>query len=362
MEGKMEFNIALIPGDGIGPEIIREATRVLDKVGKLFSHNFKYTKVEAGGVSVDKYGEPLTKGDAEICKKSDAIILGAIGGEKWSSMSLDKKPEKAILQLRKELNLGNNLRPIFINSSLINFSPLKESILRKGLDILVVRDIVGGMICSEKRTGVGRFGREASDLEYYNEQIIKKTVIMGFEAAMKRRKKLASLDKANALESSMLWRTIVNEVSKEYPEVKVKHYLIDNASMEVIKNPSEFDVVVASNVFGDIIADELSQITGTSGILPSAELGKKGYGIFTPNQLHSTKESIVGKDIANPIGVILASALMLRYSLGLDEEASKVENAVDKVLKENFITQDLFCEGKKLIGTKEMGSRIADNI
>lgn len=358
----MEFNIALIPGDGIGPEVIKEATKILDKIGKLFSHKFKYTEIEAGGASIEKYGEPLTKDNLEVCKKSNAIILGAIGGAKWDSQPLDKKPEKAILQLRKELSLGDNLRPIFVNSALTSFSPLKESILRKGLDILVVRDIVGGMICSEKKTGVGKFGREASDLEYYNEEIIRKTVIMGFEAAMKRRKKLASLDKANVLESSMLWRTVVNEISKDYPEVEVKHYLIDNASMEVLKDPSKFDVIIASNIFGDIIADELSQITGTAGILASAELGIKGPGIFTPNQLHNTDESIVGKDVANPIGVILASALLLRYSLGLSEEALKVENAVDRVLKENFVTRDLFCEGKKLIGTKEMGSRIADNI
>ncbi len=358
----MEYNIALIKGDGIGPEVVDEAVKILKKVGEISNVNFKFTDVLAVGKAIDEVGEPLPKDSLEICKNSDAVIIGNIGGKKWISNPLNKKPEKAILTLRKELNAAVNLRPIFLNENLAYFSPLKKEITEKGIDILVVRDIVGGMLCSEKEVGTGKFGREASDKEYYNEEIIRNIAKQGFEAAIQRRKKLASLDKANALASSMLWREIVNEVAKDYPEVELQHYLIDNAAMEVIKEPSKFDVIIASNMFGDIISDEISQITGVAGILGSAELSYSRNGIFTPNQLHNEDETIVGKDIANPIGMILSSALMLRYSFGLNEEAKLIEDAVNKVIKEGYATRDLFTEGKKLVGTKEMGSLISSYI
>lgn len=358
----MEYNVALIKGDGIGPEVVDEAVKVLKKVGEVRELNFNFRDILAVGEAIDKVGVPLPVESLEVCKKSDAVIVGNIGGKKWVDSPLDKKPEKAILKLRKELNTSVNLRPIFLHENLTVFSPLKKEIVERGIDILVVRDIVGGMICSEKEVGVGMYGREAADNEYYNEEIIRNVAKQGFEAAIQRRKKLASLDKANALASSALWREVVNEVSKDYPEVEVEHYYVDNASMEVIKEPSKFDVIIASNIFGDIIADEISQITGASGILGSAELSYGGKGIFTPNQLHNEDESIVGKDIANPIGMILSSALMLRYSFGLNEEACIIENAVNKVLNEGYATRDLFTEGENLVGTREMGSLISSYI
>lgn len=358
----MKYNIALIKGDGIGPEVVDEAVKVLKRVEEISDINFEFTEVLAVGKAIDEVGTPLPKESLEICKNSDAVIVGNIGGKKWRNNPLDQKPEKAILILRKELNAAVNLRPIFLNKNLADFSPLKKEIIGKGMDTLVVRDIVGGMICSEKEVGTGKFGREAADKEYYNEEIIRNVTKQGFEAAMQRGKKLASLDKANALASSMLWREVVNEVAKDYLEVDVQHYFIDNAAMEVLKEPSKFDVIIASNMFGDIIADEISQITGAAGILGSAELSYEGKGIFTPNQLHNEDESIIGKDMANPIGMILSSALMLRYSFGLDKEAKLIEDAVNKVIEEGYVTSDLFIEGKNLVGTKEMGNLIKNYI
>lgn len=358
----MEYKIALINGDGIGPEVIREAVKVLETVEEISHVRFDFKEVLAAGEAIDKVGEPLPSESLEVCKNSDAIIIGNIGGKKWRDNPLDKKPEKAILQLRKEVNAAINLRPIFSNKYLSELSPLKKEIMDKGMDILVFRDIVGGAYCSEKNTGVGKYGREAWEKEYYNEDIIRNVAKRGFEAALNRRKKLASLDKANALASSSLWRQVVNEVAKDYPEVEVEHYLIDNATMEVLKEPSKFDVIIASNMFGDIIADELSQIAGCPNILGSAEISYSGKGIFTPNQLHNEDETIVGKDVVNPIGMILSSAMMLRHCFGLEKEARFIEQAVNEVLKQGYATYDLHTPGKKLVGTREMGNLIRKHI
>lgn len=358
----MIYNIALINGDGIGPEVVNEAKKVLKKIEEVSDIKFSIREVLATGEAIDKVGEPLPKESLEICKNSDAVIIGNIGGRKWRDYALDKKPERTIFILRKEFNASINIRPIITNINLIERSPLKKEIIEKGMDILVFRDIVGGVYCSEKVNNIGEFGREAWDTEYYNEKIIKALVVKGFESAMKRRKKLASLDKANAMASSVLWRKIVNEIAEDYPEVEVEHYYIDNASMEVLKDPSKFDVIVASNMFGDIIADELSQITGCPGILGSAEISSTGKGIYTPNQLHNEDESLIGKDKVNPIGLILSSALMLRHSLGLEEEAKKIENAVEEVLSQGYATYDIYSEGKRLVRCSQMGELIRNNI
>lgn len=354
----MNYKIALIKGDGIGPEISREAVKVLKEIGKIYDHNFEINQVSGAGDAVDKYGDPLPQESLNTCINSDAVLIGNIGGSKWNDIPLEKKPVKSILKIRKALNLTSNLRTITLNSNLKMFSPLKEDIISKGIDILVVRDLAGSVICGEKKNGEGKFGREASDLEYYNEEIIRKSALRAFDAAEDRRNLVSSIDKSNVLASSMLWKEIINETSKDYKDVKVKHHLVDTAAMEVILNPEKFDVIVTTNMFGDILADELSQITGTACMLPSAELNENGKGIYTPNQLHYPDESIIGKDRANPIGLISSVAMMLRYSFDLKEEAKVVERAIDKAIDLGYRTEDIFTIGNKLVGTQIMGDII----
>ena len=358
----MNYKIALIKGDGIGPEISREAVKVLNEIEKIYNHKFDINEIAGAGEAIDKYGDPLPKDSLDICISSDAVLIGNIGGSKWNNMPLHQKPVKAILKIRKALNLTSNLRPITLNSNLKTFSPLKDNIISKGIDILVVRDLAGSVICGEKKSCKGEFGREASDLEYYNEEIIKKSAIKSFDAAQNRRNLVSSIDKSNVLASSMLWKDIINETSKEYKNVKVKHHLVDSAAMEVILNPEKFDVIVTTNMFGDILADELSQITGTACMLPSAELDEKGKGIFTPNQLHHPDESIIGKDKANPIGLISSVAMMLRYSFNLMEEANLLERAIDKTIGLGYRTEDIYSRGTKLVGTQIMGDMICSSI
>ena len=358
----MNYNIALIKGDGIGPEISNEAVKVLKKVQELYGHNFEINEVCGAGDAVDKFGEPIPKETLQACIDSDAVLIGNIGGSKWNDVELDKKPVKAILEIRKALNTTSNLRPITLNQNLKQFSPLKENIISKGIDILVVRDLAGSVICGEKKSGVGEFGREASDLEYYNEQIIKRSANRAFSAALNRKKLVSSIEKSNVLASSMLWKEVVNEISINYPDVKIKHHLVDTAAMEVILNPEKFDVIVTTNMFGDILADELSQITGTACMLPSAELDVNGKGLFTPNQLHHPDESIIGKDKANPIGLISSVALMLRYSFELHEEANIILKAIDLAIEKGYRTEDIFSKGTKLVGTQMMGDIICDCI
>lgn len=358
----MNYSIALIKGDGIGPEISNEAVKVLKEIEKFYGHNFKINELYGAGEAVDKFGYPMPKETLDACIESDAVLIGNIGGSKWNNVPLDKKPVKAILKIRKALNVTSNLRPITLNQSLRGFSPLKESIISKGIDILVVRDLAGSVICGEKKLGIGKFGREGSDLEYYNEEIVKKSANRAFSAASTRRNLVSSIDKSNVLASSMLWKEVINETSKNYPKVKLKHHLVDTAAMEVILNPEKFDVIVTTNMFGDILADELSQITGTACMLPSAELDANGKGIFTPNQLHHPDESIIGMDKANPIGLISSLALMLRYSFGLHQEADIIERAINLAIEKGYRTEDIFSKGTKLVGTKVMGNVICNCI
>ncbi|MEH0874038.1 3-isopropylmalate dehydrogenase [Pectobacterium cacticida] len=358
----MKFNIATISGDGIGPEIMQEAIKILDKTGKKCNHQFVFTDCCAGGVSIEKYGEPLTDENFKICQKSDAILLGNIGGSKWQDQPIEKRPERVLFRLRGELGMSVNIRPIFTNDELSYLSPLKKEIIEKKINIVVVRDVTGGSLPSEKYSGTGKYGREAFDKEYYNENIISETASWAFEIAQKRNKKVTSFDKANGLISSFLWRTVTSEKSKQFPNVTLNHMFVDNGAMDLTKNAHEYDVIVAPNIFGDIISDELTGLVGTLGILPAATLGKNKKGMFEPNQLHNTNYSIIGKNIANPIGLILSTALMLRYSFNLESEASKIENAVERALKEGYATQDIYTQGKQLVGTKEMGNIIADYI
>lgn len=356
----MEAKIALIKGDGIGPEISKEAIKVLKTIEKIYNHKFNINEVIGAGEAVDICGNPLPEETLKACLQSDAVIIGNIGGSKWDKVELDKKPVKVILKLREELKVSSNLRPITLNKNLIEFSPLKDHIVSKGIDILVVRDLAGSVICGEKKYDIGKFGREASDLEYYNENIINKSAKIAFDSARLRRKKVSSIDKSNVLASSRLWKEVMEEVSKEYKDVDIKHHLVDTAAMEVISKPSDFDVIVTSNMFGDILADELSQITGTPCMLPSAEIDKNGKGIFTPNQLHHPDESIIGKNKANPIGLISTVALMLRHSFNLNEEADLIESAIDKVINKGYRTEDIYSKGKILVGTDMMGDLICN--
>lgn len=358
----MKYKISVISGDGIGPEIMKEALKVLKKVGRVYNHEFEFMECCAGGVSIDKYGEPITEENFNICKNSDAIMLGNIGGYKWKDYPMEKRPERVLFKLRGELGFSVNIRPVFLKENLKMFSPLKDEIIEKGIDITVIRDVTGGGLPSEKYSGEGNFGREAFDKEYYNEKIVSDTAKWAFETARKRNKKVMSLDKANGLISSVLWRTVMKEVADKYPDVNIEHMFIDGGAMDVVRNASNYDVIVAPNIFGDIISDELSGLVGSTEVLPAATLDMNGKGMFEPNQLHNTNYGIIGKDIANPIGIILSSSLMLKHSFNLEEEAAAIEKAVDKAIADGYATEDIYSDGKKLVGTSEMGSIIADFI
>lgn len=357
----MNLNIALIPGDGIGPEIISQMTLVLDKIGKKFNHNFKYTEVDAGGIAIDKFGEPLPKNTVDVCKASDSVFLAAVGGWKWDNLPGDKRPERALLGLRGELNLYANLRPAVLHEALKGACPLREDLAKDGIDIMVVRELTGGMYFGEKgRKQTENMGEAAWDTEMYTVEEVKRIAKIGFDTAMQRRKKLTNVDKANVLESSRLWRSVVIEMAKDYPEVELDHLYVDNATMQLITRPSTFDVIVTSNIFGDILSDEASQITGSIGMLPSASLGKGSLGMYEP--IHGSAPDIAGKDIANPIATILSSAMMLKYSFNLNEEAQTIEDAVTNVLNSGYRTADIMSEGMKKVGTKEMGKLILEQI
>ena len=354
----MEKRIALMGGDGIGPEIADQAVKVLRAVEGRFGHRFVFVEAEAPGAATDRCGDPLPPETLELCTGCDSVLLGNVGGSRWGGLPLEQKPERALFRLRRAFDVATNLRPVTLYPSLAELSPLKGRIARRGIDILVVRDVLGGALTGEKRTGQGPGGREASDLEYYSEAMIRRSAELAFQAAAGRRRAVASLDKANALASSMLWRETVTALGAAWPQVALSHHLVDNAAMEVIRMPDRFDVIVASNLFGDIIADELSQLTGAAGLLGSAELGSRG-GIFTPNQLHWPDESIAGKDRADPVGMAAAAALMLRYAFGLEAEAAAVERAIARTVEEGFATEDFALPGSTVLGTAAMGDRLA---
>ena len=354
----------MIPGDGIGPEIVREARKVLDAVGKKYGHEFDYTEILMGGCSIDAYGVPLTEEAVNTAKASDAVLLGAVGGNvgnsKWYDVAPNLRPEAGLLKIRKDLELFANIRPAYLYSELKDACPLKDEIIGDGFDMVIMRELTGGLYFGERHTESVNGVMTAVDTLTYNEEEIRRIAIKGFEIAMKRRKKLVSVDKANVLDSSRLWRKVVAEVSKDYPEVEVTNMLVDNCAMQLVMNPGQFDVILTENMFGDILSDEASMITGSIGMLSSASLGKTKLGLYEPS--HGSAPDIAGKNIANPIATILSAAMMLRYSLDLDKEADAIEAAVAQVLKENYRTVDIMSEGMTQCTTTQMGDLIANHL
>ena len=360
----MNYNIAVIPGDGIGPEIVTEAKKVLDKVGKVYGHKFNYTEVLMGGCSIDKHGVPLTDEALETAKASDSVLLGAVGGNvgqsKWYELPPNLRPEAGLLAIRKGLNLFANIRPAILFEELKGACPLKDEISKDGFDFVVMRELTGGLYFGERKTIEENGELKAIDTLTYSETEIRRIAKWAFDIAMKRNKKVCSVDKANVLDSSRLWRKVVLEVSKDYPEVELSDMLVDNCAMQLVKNPGQFDVILTENMFGDILSDEASMVTGSIGMLSSASLGETKLGLYEPS--HGSAPDIAGQNKANPIATILSTAMMLRYSFDLNEEADAVEEAVKKVLKDGYRTIDIMSEGKTLLGTKEMGDKIVEAI
>ncbi len=357
----MNKNIAVIGGDGIGPEVTREARKILDKVGLIFGHQFEYTEILMGGVSIDATGVPLTEEALDVARKSDSVLLGAVGGNvgqsNWYSLPPQLRPEAGLLALRKGLGLFANLRPAILFEELKGACPLKDEIIGNGFDFVVVRELTGGLYFGERNTEEKNGVRTATDTLVYDENEIRRIARCAFDIAMKRRKKVCSVDKANVLDSSRLWRQVTKEVAKEYPEVELSDMLVDNCAMQLVKDPKQFDVILTENMFGDILSDEASQITGSIGMLSSASLGDTKLGLYEPS--HGSAPDIAGQNKANPIATILSAAMMLRFSFDLEEEADLVETAVQAVLKKNYRTVDIMSEGMTLVGTKEMGDLIA---
>ncbi|MCI8414285.1 MAG: 3-isopropylmalate dehydrogenase [Ruminiclostridium sp.] len=353
----MEAKLAVIRGDGIGPDIVEQALLVLKKIEEKFGHTFHCQDVLAGGCAIDAVGHCLPQETIDVCKAADAVLLGAVGGWKWDTLPGDQRPERALLGLRKELGLFANLRPAMIFEALADASPLKAEILAGGLDLLVVRELTGGIYFGERGTRDTPMGPAAYDVEQYAEGEVRRIAKVAFDMAMKRNKHVTSVDKANVLDSSRLWRRVVSEVAKDYPDVTLDHLYVDNAAMQLVRNPRQFDVLVTSNIFGDILSDEASQITGSIGMLPSASLAQGNFGMYEP--IHGSAPDIAGQDKANPTATILSVAMMLRYTFGLGAEADAIEDAVKKVLAKGLRTPDLFTGEGTLVGTAEMGRQIA---
>ena len=335
----MEFNIALLKGDGIGPEIVDSATRVLDKAGEKFGVKFNYTAYLMGGCAYDETGNPLPEETVAGCKAADSVLLGAVGGPKWDTLPGHLRPEKALLGIRSALGLFTNIRPAKLYKALKEECPLRPDIVAKGFDLMMIRELTGGIYFGERGRREGQYGPEAYDTECYSEMEVERIARVAFSSAMKRRKNVISIDKANVLESSRLWREVIHRVAKEYPEVTCTDMLVDNAAMQLVKNPAQFDVVVTSNMFGDILSDESSQITGSIGMLPSASLGEGKCGLYEP--IHGSAPDIAGQNKANPIATILSAAMMCRFSLDLPQIADAIETAVDKVLDAGWRTADI---------------------
>lgn len=358
----MKLEVAVIKGDGVGPEMMNQAIGVLQAVCKQFDHELCVYPVAACGETIESCDQPLPQESLKVCQSVPAVLFGNTGLEKYRDLPLEKRPEAALMGLRRGMKVTTNIRPVRYYPALSSFSPLKERILEKGLDFVFVRDIVGGILCSDKVCAQGTFGREAYEYEYYNERIIMDTARIAFELARSRNGRVANLDKSNVLESSRLWRQTVREVSGEYPEIALEHYFIDNAAMRIMESPHKFDVIVTSNVFGDIISDEGTQMTGTAYLYASAEINKNDSGIYTPNQLHHPDESVIGRQIVNPIGMIAATALMLRFTFHLEQEAEMIETAIAHTIQAGFATRDIWTEGKTLLSTSEMGERVAAEV
>ncbi|MBP1927017.1 3-isopropylmalate dehydrogenase [Sedimentibacter acidaminivorans] len=352
----MKYKIAVIKGDGIGPEIVDEAIKVLKKMGEKYNHNFEFTEVLAGGIAIDKTGKNLPEETLQVCKESDAVILGAVGGPKWDSLPGNERPEKALLALRKELNLYSNIRPAVMFDILKDTCPLKPEIVEGGMDIVIVRELTGGIYFGKKFTE----GNYACDCMEYSKYEIERIAHQAFKIAQSRNKHVTSVDKANVLETSRLWRKTVEEVAKDYPDVKLNHLYVDNAAMQLVVNPKQFDVIVTENMFGDILSDEASMITGSIGLLPSASLGDNNFGMYEP--IHGSAPDIAGQGKANPIATILSISMMLKYTFGLQSESDCIENAVKKTLSDGHRTADIARKGEKIITTVEMGNIIVESI
>lgn len=360
----MEFHVAVIKGDGIGPEVVTQAMKVLDQVALKYGHKFIYEQLLMGGCSIDAYGEPVTDETVEKAKAADAVLLGSIGGNTstspWYQLPPNLRPEAGLLKIRKELGLFANLRPALLYEQLKGACPLKEEIADKGFDMMIMRELTGGLYFGARKTEAIDGVLTAVDTLTYNENEIRRIAIKGFDIAMKRRKKVTSVDKANVLDSSRLWRKIVEEVAKDYPEVSYEHMLVDNCAMQLVKDPAQFDVVLTENMFGDILSDEASMITGSIGMLASASLNETKFGMYEPSG--GSAPDIAGQNKANPIATILSAAMMLRYSFDLDKEADAVEAAVKQVLEDNYRTCDIVSEGTTLVSCSEMGDLIVERI
>lgn len=360
----MNYHITTIPGDGIGPEIVREACKVMDQVGRVFGHGFQYTEVLMGGCSIDAYGVPLTEEALKTAKESDAVLLGAVGGDvgnsRWYDVAPNLRPEAGLLAIRKGLNLFANIRPAYLYQELAEACPLKKEIIGDGFDMVIMRELTGGLYFGERRTEEVDGVMTAVDTLVYNENEIRRIAVKAFDIAMKRRKSVISVDKANVLDSSRLWRKVVEEVAKDYPEVKLTHMLVDNCAMQLVMNPGQFDVILTENMFGDILSDEASMITGSIGMLSSASMNESKFGLYEPS--HGSAPDIAGKNLANPIATILSAAMMLRYSFDLDQEADAVEQAVQQVLTEGYRTGDIYSEGCRKVSCSQMGDLIAERI
>lgn len=348
----MVKNIAVIRGDGIGPEIVNEALKVLNKVATLYGHTFGFTDVDMGGCAIDKYGDPLPDSELSKCLASDSVLLGAVGGNKWNDVPGNMRPEKGLLQLRAGMGVYSNNRPAKIWPQLSDASPLKKSIVDEGIDFIIVRELIGGIYFGEHKTE----GDTAIDVLTYSEAEIERIGRIGFETARKRNKKLCSVEKSNVLDSSRLWKKVMHRLSSEYPDVELSDMLVDNCAMQIVKNPAQFDVIVTENMFGDILSDEASQITGSIGMIPSSSLGATSCGLYEP--IHGSAPDIAGQDKANPIGTILSAAMMLRYSFDMKSEAEAIENAVSKYLDAGYRTADIMSEGMTLVGCKQCGDLI----
>ncbi len=356
----MQYNIAVIKGDGIGPEIVTEAMKALDTVGEKFGHTFRYTACYAGGNAIDKYGIPLPQETLDICKASDSVLLGAVGGPKWDNVPSDKRPERALLGLRSNLGLFVNLRPAQMFAALADACPIKKEIIGDGFDILVCRELTGDVYFGQHGRRESELGETGWDDMNYSVSEVERIGRRGFDMAMKRGKKLVSVDKANVLETSRVWRETMHRLREEYPQVEYQDMYVDNAAMQLVRNPGQFDVIVTGNLFGDILSDEASMITGSIGMLPSASIGESKLGMYEP--IHGSAPDIAGKGLANPIATILSCAMMLRYSFGLGAEANCIEAAVEKALNDGHRTADISKEGETVLSTSEMGAIICGNI
>ncbi|MBE6883475.1 MAG: 3-isopropylmalate dehydrogenase [Ruminococcaceae bacterium] len=360
----MNKNIAVIRGDGIGPEIVAQALLVLNRVAELYGHSFHYTDVDMGGCAIDKWGNPLPEEMLQKCISSDSVLLGAVGGNKWNNFPSHMRPEKGLLRLRAGMGVYSNNRPAKIWPQLASASPLKASIVEKGIDFIIVRELIGGIYFGEHKTEEIDGQPTAIDILTYNEAEIERIGRIGFETAQKRNKQLCSVEKSNVLDSSRLWKSVMHRLATEYPDVTLTDMLVDNCAMQIVKNPSQFDVIVTENMFGDILSDEASMITGSIGMIPSSSLGSSSCGLYEP--IHGSAPDIAGKDIANPIGTILSAAMMLRFSFDMPQEADCIENAVSKLLDAGYRTADIMpsdpseSQNCKQIGCSECGKFICD--